>query len=973
MDLSSVTAYEVISERRVEDLKSDGAILRHKKTGAKVALLSNEDKNKVFYIGFRTPPQNSTGVAHIIEHSVLCGSDKYPVKDPFVELAKGSLNTFLNAMTYPDKTVYPVASCNDKDFHNLMDVYLDAVFHPNIYKEEKIFKQEGWHYECESVDGPITLNGVVYNEMKGAYSSADDLLDRETLNQLYPDTAYGVDSGGKPANIPDLSYEEFIAFHQSFYHPSNSYIYLYGDMDMAERLDYIDREYLSKYDYLAIDSEIKMQKPFDSPKAVTKDYPVLESETDENTSYFSYNVSIKTSLDKELYVALQVLDYALCSVPGSPVKVALFEKGIGEDVYSICENGIYQPYFSIVAKNCKKEDADEFIRTIEETLASLIDKGMDKDALKAAINYYEFKYKEADFGSYPKGLMYGLQALDSWLYDEKEPFMHIEANETFRILRQKAETDYFEQLIKTQILENPHKASVVLNPKAGLEKEEEEALKEKLAAFKSSLSTEEIQQIVDQTKELKEYQSEETSPEDLKCIPMLTRADLTKEAEGYTNEIVPFSDTKILYHPIYTNGVSYIRIVFQIRDIKKEQIPYLALLKNILGLVNTEKYEYGQLFNEMNLRTGGIGFAARTYTNAQKPDEFDMTFEIKAKTLCDHTKDAFELISEMLFTSDLSDKKRLKEILGEMKARMQGQMMSAGHSLSVMRAMSYLYDSAWVEEEMNGISFFRFITDLINNFDEKIDTCIQEMKMLLGWVLNKGRVFYDLTGKEEELEQLKANLPAFETRLDQNDNSSDHRFVADLEKKNEAFCTPAGIQYVCRAGDFADKDLPYVGALRVMKVMMGYDYLWIQVRVKGGAYGCMSNFTKSGSGYFVSYRDPNLEKTIDVYKGAADYIRNWEADEETMTKYVIGAIAEKDMPLGPNAEGSRSYIAYMNHYDFEQEQKERDEILNCSVEDIHRLGDYIEAMMDSEVCVVVGNESSIKENEAIFGSVQPLF
>lgn len=350
MSIENLTAYEIVEDREIRDLNSRGVILCHKKTGARIVLLSNDDPNKVFYIGFRTPPTDSTGVAHIIEHSVLCGSEKYPVKDPFVELAKGSLNTFLNAMTYPDKTVYPVASCNDKDFANLCDVYLDAVFHPNIYKEKKIFEQEGWHYECESETDDLIYNGVVYNEMKGAYSSADDLLDRETFNSLYPDTAYGVDSGGRPSDIPSLTYEAFLDFHRRYYHPSNSYIYFYGDMDMEERLTYLDEAYLSKFDVLKIDSAIRLQKPFAAPVQVEKKYPVLDSDDITNAAYYSYNVSICSSLDRQLYIALQVLDYALCSAPGAPVKVALMEKGIGEDVYSVCENGILQPYFSFVAK-----------------------------------------------------------------------------------------------------------------------------------------------------------------------------------------------------------------------------------------------------------------------------------------------------------------------------------------------------------------------------------------------------------------------------------------------------------------------------------------------------------------------------------------------------------------------------------------------------------------------------------------------
>lgn len=972
MNLEGLKAYEIIEQREITDLNAVGAVLRHKKTGARVTLLGCDDENKVFYIGFRTPPEDSTGVAHIIEHSVLCGSDKYPVKDPFVELAKGSLNTFLNAMTYPDKTVYPVASCNDKDFANLMDVYLDAVFHPNIYREEKIFRQEGWHYECEDPKGEITINGVVYNEMKGACSSADDLLDREILNSLYPDTAYGVDSGGKPASIPDLTYRDFIAFHQRYYHPSNSYIYLYGDMDMAERLDYIDREYLAHYDRLQIDSSIKRQTPFSAPVDVVKAYPVLASDESENGYYYSYNTSIRDNLDKELYVELQVLDYVLCSAPGTPVKVALFDKGIGEDVYSICENGIYQPYFSFVAKNCKKEDKEAFVETIEETLRTLVQEGIDKNALLAAINYFEFKYKEADFGSYPKGLMYGLQALDSWLYDDLRPFMHIEADETFAKLKKKAQVDYFERLIEDEILRNPHKTVVTLEPRVGLEKEENDALAKKLAAYKASLSAEQVNRIIADTAALKAYQESEDSEQAKAKIPMLTREDLKKEAEPFINEERRFADTKILYHPIHTNGVSYLHMIFDVRDIAADKLPYLALLKSMLGLVATEHFSYGDLFNEMNLKTGGFSFTVRTYTDFDRKDRFKMTFEVRAKVLRENTQDAVALLSEILFTSVLDDDKRMKELLGEMKSRMQAQMMSAAHSLAAGRAVSYLSEAAQVEEIMGGISFFHFVSRLLQNFESEKEQCQRSLKDILAWMLHKGRVFYDYTGTQEGLEAYVSALGAFHDRLADEGNAGEP-FVITTEKKNEAFCTSAGVQYVCRSGRLDPAEYPYCGSLRVMRVMLGYDYLWLQVRVKGGAYGCMSNFSRTGLCYFVSYRDPNVEKTIAAYEGAPAYLEQFDADEAAMTQYVIGTIAEKDAPLAPNARGVRSFQAYMTNYTLEQEQKERDEILSCSKEDIRGLSRYVKAILDCDAVCVVGNEEKLKENAEIFSHVAPLF
>ena len=972
MDFTKLEAYELIEDRQIEDLKSQGVILRHKKTGAKITLLSNDDNNKVFYIGFRTPPTDSTGVAHIIEHSVLCGSDKYPVKDPFVELAKGSLNTFLNAITYPDKTVYPVASCNDKDFSNLMDVYLDAVFYPNIYKEKKIFMQEGWHYECESEEDELTYNGVVYNEMKGAYSSADDMLDREVYNNLYPDTAYGVDSGGKPSDIPDLTYENFLAFHKKYYHPSNSFIFLYGNMDMEEKLRYLDEEYLSKFDYLEVDSEIKLQKPFEKTVEIKKEYPVLETEDTTNMTYFSYNVSIGTCLDQELYLALQVLDYALCSAPGAPVKVALLDAGIGEDVYSVCENGILQPFFSFVAKNAKEEDKEKFVSILEDTLKKLVKEGITKNSIYAALNTFEFKYREADFGAYPKGLMYGLQALDSWLYDAGRPFMHIEALNTFALLREKAETDYFERMIQEQILDNPHKLILSMVPVKGLEKKNNLALAEKLAQYKASLTQQELSQIIEDTKALKEYQEKENTPEELAKIPMLSRADLGKKAMDFCTQERTYNGAKVLFHPVESNGVAYVRLAFDVRDLPAEKLQYFSLLKNILGLVNTQNYNYGDLFNEINLKTGGLFFQIGTYSVAKQSEEFKLLFEVKGKAFENQIGEFFRLAEEIMFTSDLSDEKRLKEILAELKSRMQARMINAGHSLAVLRAGSYISPSTWADEVMSGVSFYRFVNDLLADFDNKKATCIAKLKEVLEFICHAPRMFYDFTGSENGLSLMEKESDRFVQKLSPENNSGE-KFIPQLSKKQEGFCTSAGIQYVCRAGNYAKKGLAYTGALRVLRVMMGYDYLWNQVRVKGGAYGCMSAFSKEGTSYFVSYRDPNLKQTVEIYEKAPEYLRGFAADEETMTKYIIGTIAEKDMPLSPSAVGARSFGAYMSGYTLEDEQKERDEILSCSVEDIHRMADYVQAMLEEEAFCVVGNEDKIKECGEMFEEILPLF
>ena len=575
--VEDVSAYEIIEKREIKDIHSMSYLLRHKKTGARVALLENDDENKVFYIGFRTPPTDSTGVPHIIEHTVLCGSDNFPVKDPFVELVKGSLNTFLNAMTYSDKTVYPVASCNDKDFQNLCHVYMDAVFYPNIYKEEKIFRQEGWHYEMESPEDELKINGVVYNEMKGAFSSPDDVHDREVVNSLFPDTAYGVESGGDPKVIPELTYEEFLNFHRRYYHPSNSYIYLYGNMDMAEKLDFIDKEYLSKFEYREVESEVISQPAFAKAARVEKEYPIGEEEKEEGNAYLAYNMSVEDTLDKELYIAFQILDYALCTAPGAPLKKALTDAGIGTDISSHYENGIKQPYFSIVAKNADVEQEETFLSVVRSVLTEITKKGFDKKALLAGLNYYEFKYREADFGSYPAGLMYGIQMLDSWLYDDKKPFIHVEANETYRVLRERVETGYYEELVKKYLLENSHCSVVVLVPKKGLTEKKDKALADSLAAYKAGLSEAEVERIVAETKVLKEYQDAPDAEENLKKIPLLSVKDMTKEANKYVNEIKEIGDTTLSYHNLFTNGISYLRLIFNLDKIPGRLFPYVPV------------------------------------------------------------------------------------------------------------------------------------------------------------------------------------------------------------------------------------------------------------------------------------------------------------------------------------------------------------------------------------------------------------
>ncbi len=970
-NVKKLDAYEVLKEERLKDLKSDGCILRHKKSGAKLCLISNDDDNKVFYIGFKTPAKDSTGVQHIMEHSVLCGSKKYPAKDPFVELVKGSLNTFLNAMTYPDKTVYPVASCNDKDFANLMDVYLDAVFNPNVYERPQIFKQEGWHYELKDKDDPISINGVVYNEMKGVFSSPDDMLDREIFNSLFPDTEYSNESGGDPEFIPTLTYERFIDFHKEFYHPSNSYIYLYGNMDMAERLEYIDRDYLSHYEHIDIDSSIGLQKPFNEPVRVYRKYSITNDEPVEENTYLSYNTVVDTSLNRELYIAFQILEYTLLLAPGSVLKQALLDKGIGKDIQSTYENGIYQPYFSVISKNTDADRLDEFLDTIKTVLNDAASNGLDKKSLLAGLNVMEFRYREADFGSYPKGLMYGLQALDSWLYDDKEPFMHIEANDTFALLREKVDTDYFENLIREYLLDNKHSSIVVLEPERGMTAAMDKELADMLAVYKDSLSEDELKALEEDTQALLKYQEEPSTKEELEAIPLLEISDIKKEALPFEYSIDYVGATTVLTHDIYTNGIGYLTLGFDIRNLPDELIPYIGIYRNIFSYVSTASHTYADLASEINLNTGGITSGVNCYTDANDVDRYRIMYEVKTKVLYDKLPFAFEIINEIINTSDLDDDKRLLEILNMLKSRLQATMISSGHSVAVIRAMSACSETAALTEKTSGLEFYRFLDRLLNDYENMKTEFKSSLKRFVKTVFRPENLFVDYIAEQCQYERLMILTESFKKKLYTNPISN-KAYEIKLNKGKEGYKTGGKVQYVATAGNFIKHGYPYTGALKVLRVIMSYDYLWINVRVKGGAYGCMNSYSRTGDTYLTSYRDPNLKDTLDIYKGAADYIRNFDPDDRDMTKYIIGAISDMDIPLTPKAKGLRSMSAYLSQDSYENIQKERDEVLSADRDAIRKLADYVDSVVKEENICVLGAEETVEKEAGLFDKVETL-
>ena len=974
-DISRIPeTYQLVSNEYIEETASDALLIKHKKTGARVAILSNTDDNKVFSIGFRTPPTDSTGVAHIMEHSVLCGSEHFPAKDPFKELMKGSLNTFLNAMTYPDKTVYPIASCNDADFQNLMHVYLDAVFHPNIYYHDEIFRQEGWHYEMENADDPLTINGVVYNEMKGAFSSPDDLLARKISDTLYPDTIYSVESGGDPDVIPQLTYDQFLNFHRKYYHPSNCYIYLYGDMDVTEKLSFIDEEYLSHYDKISVPSEIGLQKPFKRPVEQNALYPVADEESTEDAAYMAVNWVLEDMQDLSRTIAFQILEYVLMEAPGAPLKQALLDENCGEDIYGTLETSMQQPYLSIVIKNMDPSRKAEIRQLIHDTLTGIVRDGLNRKTLEGVLSSYEFKSRESDFGQWPKGLMYGLQMMDTWLYDEHAPFTLLKYQAAYDYLKTQLDTDYFEHLIKEAMIENPHASILMLLPDPGLTAKNEAVLAEKLAKLKEEMPAEDIQKIIDQTKQLRVYQSEPTPPEIMEMIPMLSISDLKKTAEPLVWSERPAADVKRLHHDIETNGINYLRLMFDIRHIDADELPYVGILTEALGNMNTRQHSYQELTDEINLATGGLRTFTEIFTR-RDTDEYKPYFTVTVRSLFEKTSRSLELTQEMLMDTCFDDTKRLKDILNQLKSRLEMSLMSAGHSAAVGRAASYVRSGSWFKELTEGISFYQTICDILKNYETKGSELPEKMHRLCTKIFRKENLLTDWTSNEKGLANGETALITFAGALsadDMTDDEKEEKTIGTCPTKNEAFMTPGMVQYNGVIGDYVKEGFHYHGGMSVLQNILGSEYLWNLVREKGGAYGVMCGMSENGSSYFVSYRDPKLEDTYAAFETVPDYIRRMSLDDRELTKYIIGAIGKVDRPLTPYSKGVRSLTAYLGGYAEEDLQKRRDELLATDVEVLRSFADAVNAVVHSGWFCTIGSESAIKASEKKFEHVTQL-
>jgi len=963
--------FKLHREEKVEEINSIARVFIHEKTGAKLLHMENDDSNKVFAIGFKTPPSDDTGVAHILEHSVLCGSRKFPTKEPFVELIKGSLNTFLNAMTFSDKTIYPLASKNEKDFFNLMDVYLDAVFYPNIYNTKEILMQEGWHYELENAEDELTYKGVVYNEMKGAFSSPDGVLMRGIQKSLFEHNTYGYESGGDPEFIPDLTEEEFLGFHSKYYHPSNSYIFLYGDGNLDERLAFINDNYLNNFEKKDIDAEILPEKPFKEMKEVVTEYSISNEDNEDEKTFMALNFVTGECTNDELYISLSVLEYLLLETQGAPLKQAILDANLGKDVYGSFDNGILQPVFSIVLKNSDASKKEEFKNVVFDTLKSLVKNGIDKKLIEACINITEFKLREADFQGMPKGLFYYMTAMDSWLHDG-DPLIHLKYEKNMEKIKKALTSNYFEQLIEKYILNNNHSSLIVLAPKRGLADEKDKKLRTGLMEYKENLSVEEIQDIINETKSLINRQNTPDPEEILETIPVLSIDDIDEKVEELGVIEEDASGVKLLHHDAFTSKIAYLDFMFDSRTIAQEDISYLSLLTTLLGKINTKTYSYVDLSNEILINTGGIYFKNEVYGDSKDVLRYSTYLEGHCSVVVDRVPRALEILADIIKNTSFEDKKRIRELIRVLISRIEMKLMDRGHQVATTRLGAYFSPAYEYIEKTSGYEYYKFLKEIENNFDDRIDTVILKFQAIMNKVFNKNSLLVAVTGKDEEVNAVKKNISEILEVLS-DEEVQINKYDFHEENKNEGMLTPSNVQYVAKGYNYKKLGYEYTGKLLVLKTIIGMDYLWNKVRVQGGAYGAFANIVRSGNFMFASYRDPNIKETLKTYDNAAKYLDNFTTTDREMLKYIIGTISELDMQLTPSMAGDAAVSYYIRRISKVDRQQERKEVLSTTVKDINNFSKLVADVMKMNYIVVLGNDGKIKENKDVFKNLENVF
>lgn len=955
--------FKLTDKKFVNDINSEVFEFEHKKTKSKLIYIKNDDANKVFTIGFKTIPDDSTGVAHIIEHSVLNGSDKYPVKEPFVELMKSSLNTFLNAMTFSEKTLYPVASQNNKDFMNLISVYLDAVFEPNITKIKEIFMQEGWHYELENKEDKLSLNGVVYSEMKGALSSPLEVME-ESINQSLFDNCYKYNSGGDPDVIPSLTYEKFLEFYHKFYHPSNAMIILYGNCKVEEIMKFIDENYFNKFDYSEIDSSIKFTDPFSEEKKEKFTYSINDEDDIKGKTFFSKNYVVSTATDEETCFAMNVLKNVLVDSESSLIKKKLLENNLCGDVCVSYHNFKLQPTFNIIVQNTDEENIEQINKIIESTISDLAFNGIDKKFLEACITNTVFKFKQEISNNSLKGIDLSINLFNRWSFIDN-PVEVLYYEDRIKKMYAMLENNGFEKLLERYFVNNNHKSSVTLIPEKGLARKKAEALSKKLQEYKDSLNDSELNQIVNECKSLKKRQITPDTEEDLSTMPVLDLCDIDKNSIKRNVNEEKTDKYALLHYEKFTNDLLYNQILFDASNLNKEEMYYAGLLSQILGKISTRNYNLDNLLNETMINAGEISFRNAAFLDTQDINNAFKHFKVTMKMSTSKIDKAIELLDEILFNSELNDFARIKQILNMTITYMQSRFVVAGHNYSIIRLLSKFDTSYYYLEKTTGYSFYNFVKNLYDNFDNMKDNISKNLSNVLHKLLNTNNLIITTTCTKQQKDEFKKRISFITEKLD----STIYPCVFDNFEYNndkEAFSIASNVQYVGMGYNFKKLGYNFDGSMKVIETLLSTDYLWNNVRVLGGAYGCLMKLKKEGTLVFVSYRDPNLDKTVENYRNIVKFLDETHLDKTNLTKYIIGTIKDLDQPLSVEDEGNAAFNKYISHDTYENQQYIREQILNTKSEDINRFKDLFKCVFDKNIYNVFGNSEAIKHSKLDF-------
>ena len=949
----------------IKDIDSDLYLFYHKKSGGKLIYVKNNDKNRVFFTAFKTPPKDHKGTAHIMEHSVLCGSEKYRIKDPFNELAKGSLNTYLNALTYADKTVYPIGSTNIYDFENLMNVYLDAVFNPLIYERKEIFLQEGWHYELNEDKTKLKYTGVVYNEMKGAFSDPERILSSAVSKSLFENSPYKNESGGDPDYITDLTYDEFLDFHRKYYHPSNCYFYLYGDLDIEKYLKYIDDEYLSKYDKIEIDNDIPLDKGIGKCNIYEDTY---SAQSNDEGTYLSYNIVTGKSDDIIHTMTMSMLSYILFETEDSSIKRRIIDSGIAEDVESWFDSSTYQTVLSIIGKNCDVNRKDEFKDIIVSELSEIAKKGIDKDVVKSSINVFDFHMREENYGYKPKGLAYGLSIMKSWLHNS-ENFDVLKGKEYMKEIREKAENGYFEKVIEDIILNDSHSSFVILSPEAGKQVKADKEIEAKLEDILKNMSDEDKEKIVEENKALKDYQNRIDSKEELEAIPVIEIDEIEKEIEKIENRLIETENGNVHFTPYNTNDIVYTQIVFDTKNVPFKLIPYAGLITDIMGRMGTKKYSFRRLPTEINMYTGDVSLSFDIYSKSM--NDYKPCVSLNGKALCQNMDKMFDLFNEVIFNTVFENKEDFINIIKSEKLSLEDKIQNSAHLVSAIKSLSHFAENSAYNDMTSGISYYNFLCDIEKRVETEFDDIVDNIKEAYSYIFNRNNILGAVETEEKYIDEYLKYFNDFSKKLpDTKLEKAEVNF--DYSLNSEALITNGKVVYDAKASNYNKFGYEYSGYMSVLKNIINLEYLWNTVRVQGGAYGGGCQINRNGNVYCYSYRDPNIKETLNAFDNIGDFIRNLDIDEREMRKYIIGTINNYDRPKSMSERADMSFAIHMCNISDDERQKERTEILGANLKDIKKYADMFDSMMKNGSIYVIGNETKIEENKDIFEKITTL-